>query len=181
MAASRRGTKREIRPSRDVRARGGEPGVERTTSGREGRGPEGRSSSYVIKTEVRAPGAPTWSFPGQRTMYGGKRVAAGDEMFVFASENEGGRGLVARGLVTSAVPVPRIPGLARQTPCVSVTVRRTAAARRPLGRAELRGRAARGDGGPEAELDFKLYRQATNKVVGVSAATAAFLRGFFPA
>jgi hypothetical protein len=30
-------------------------------------------------------------------MYGGKNIAVGDEVFVFASENEGGRGLLARG------------------------------------------------------------------------------------
>lgn len=32
---------------------------------------------------------------------------------------------------------------------------------------------------PEAELDFKLYRQATNKIVGISERTAVFLRAFF--
>jgi len=28
-------------------------------------------------------------------------------------------------------------------------------------------------------INFKLYRQATNKIVGISDAGAAFLRGFF--
>ena len=61
-------------------------------------------------------------------MYGGKRIAEGDTVFLFASENEGGQGLVARGIVTAAEAIPRIPGIARQTPCVSVSIRRTATA-----------------------------------------------------
>jgi ribosomal protein L24 len=40
-------------------------------------------------------------------MYGGKRIAKGDTVFVFASENEGGQGLVARGIVTSAQATPK--------------------------------------------------------------------------
>jgi len=35
------------------------------------------------------------------------------------------------------------------------------------------------DGRPETELNFKFYRQATNKIVGLSDPAAAFLRGFF--
>lgn len=35
------------------------------------------------------------------------------------------------------------------------------------------------DGRPETELNFKFYRQATNKIVGISDEAAAFLRGFF--
>lgn len=30
-----------------------------------------------------------------KTMYGGKNIAKGDAVFIFASENEGGRGLLA--------------------------------------------------------------------------------------
>jgi hypothetical protein len=33
--------------------------------------------------------------------------------------------------------------------------------------------------GPETELNFKFYRQATNKIAGISDEAAAFLRGFF--
>lgn len=32
------------------------------------------------------------------------------------------------------------------------------------------------DGRPETELNFKFYRQATNKIIGISDAAAAFLR-----
>lgn len=106
-------------------------------------------------------------------------IAEGDDIFLFASENEGGRGLIARGVVTSAKATPRKPGIVRQTPRVSVTIRRTALARRPLGRSELKPFSDWKDGRPETELNFKFYRQATNKIVGISDETAAFLARFF--
>jgi hypothetical protein len=120
-----------------------------------------------------------FTFAAQKTMYGGKHIAEGDTVFVFASENEGGPGLIARGVVTSAVAIARKRGIARQTPRVSVTIRRTALAQRPLGRSELRQFTDWNDGQPETELNFKFYRQATNKIVGISDKAAAFLGGFF--
>jgi hypothetical protein len=135
--------------------------------------------TFAIKAEVHDPAARTFAFRAQKTMYGGKRVARGDRIFVFASENEGGRGLIAEGVVTSARAVPRKSGAARQTPRVSITVRRTAPARRRLGRNELRPFSEWADGRPETELNFKFYRQATNKIVGLSDGAAAFLRRFF--
>ena len=62
---------------------------------------------------------------------------------------------------------------------MSVTIRRTALATRRLGRQELRTFDDWDDGRPETELNFKLYRQATNKIIGISDDAAAFLRGFF--
>src|SRR3954467_6153881 len=94
--------------------------------------------AYLLKIELRDPRAKTFRFTAQKTMYGGKLIAAGDEIFIVDSENEGGAGLVARGVVTSSKAAPRKPGNVRQTPRVSITVRRTALARRPLGRAELK-------------------------------------------
>jgi len=135
--------------------------------------------AYVIKAEIREPAAPAWTFASQKTMYGGKQIAPGDEIFVFASENEGGRGLVARGVVTEAEPTPRLPGIARQTPRVSITIRRTVLAKRPLGRTELKRFADWNDGKPETELNFKLYRQATNKIIGITDPTAEYLATFF--
>ena len=135
--------------------------------------------AYAIKTEVCDPGAKTFVFPMQKTMYGGKLIAVGDVLFVFASENEGGQGLIARAVVTSAEPVSRRPGIARQTPRVSIAVRRVASAKHALGRNELKGFKDWKDGKPETELNFKFYRQATNKIVGLSDSTAAFLDGFF--
>ena len=81
---------------------------------------------YAIKAEVNDPNASSWSFSAQKTMYGGKRIARGDLIFVFASENEGGAGLIARGVVSSAEAVARRQGVERQTPRVSITVTRTA-------------------------------------------------------
>jgi hypothetical protein len=135
--------------------------------------------AFAIKAEVRDPRATTFAFTAQKTMYGGKHVAEGDTVFVFASENEGGQGLIARGVVTSAEATPRKRGVARQTPRVSVTVRRTALGTRPLGRSELRHFTDWNDGQPGTELNFKFYRQATNKIVGISDEAAAFLGGFF--
>jgi hypothetical protein len=146
--------------------------------------------AFAIKAEVSNPRAKAFAFTAQKTMYGGKHVAEGDTVFVFASENEGGQGLIARGVVVSAEAVAKRRGhsasktrvnalVARQTPRVSVTVRRTALAQRPLGRSELKRFTNWNDGRPETELNFKFYRQATNKIAGISDEAAAFLGKFF--
>ena len=140
---------------------------------------DAQNMAFAIKAEVSDPQAKTWAFTAQKTMYGGKHIAEGDTIFVFASENEGGPGLIARGVVTSAEAIAKKRGVARQTPRVSVTIRRTALAKRPLGRRELKHMTRWNDGLPGTELNFKFYRQATNKIVGVSDETAVFLSGFF--
>lgn len=134
---------------------------------------------FAIKATVADARARTFKFSAQKTMYGGKHIARGDTIFVFASENEGGPGLVASGIVTSAKASPRKPGVARQTPRVSVSIRRTALAKRRLGRNELKAFSNWNDGRPETELNFKFYRQATNKIVGISDTAATFLSGLF--
>ncbi|MDG4875114.1 hypothetical protein P9273_08390 [Mesorhizobium sp. WSM4935] len=134
---------------------------------------------YAIKAEIEDPQAETFVFAAQKTMYGGKHIAEGDVVFLFASENEGGQGLVARGVVTSSEATPRRPDLERQTPRVSVSVRRTALAMKRLGRDELKRFKDWQDGRPETELNFKFYRQATNKIIGVSDKASAFLDSFF--
>lgn len=135
--------------------------------------------AFAIKAEVRDARAKAFAFVAQKTMYGGKRIAKGDTIFVFASENERGQGLIARGVVASAEAVARKPGIARQTPRVSVRVTRTALAKRRLGRRELKPFTRWHDGGARTELNFKFYRQATNKIAGVSGRAATFLDGFF--
>jgi hypothetical protein len=135
--------------------------------------------NFVIKAEVSDERAKTLAFPGQKTMYGGKHIAEGDTVFIFASENEGGSGLIACGSITSAKAVPKKPGVDRQAPRVSITVSRTALARRRLGRRELKAFSNWKDGRPETEINFKFYRQATNKIGGISDKAAAYLRGFF--
>ena len=134
---------------------------------------------FAIKAEVSDLSAQTFTFDAQKTMYDGKKIAAGDKIFIFASENEGGPGLIAAGVVTSAKATPRKPGIDRQTPRVSIAIHRTALAKRHLGRSELKAFSDWKDGRPETELNFKFYRQATNKIVGISAEAAAFLRRFF--
>lgn len=132
--------------------------------------------NYVVKTAIPDPLEQTATFTAQKTMYGGKHIAPGDTAYLFASEHEGGRGLVARGIVTAATPVPVVPG---GTPRVTVTIRRTALPRRPLGRADLRPLSNWKDGQPGTELNFKFYRQATSKIGGISDAAADFLETFF--
>ena len=134
---------------------------------------------FAIKAEVSNPCAETFVFRAQKTMYGGKHIAEGDTIFVFASENEGGKGLVASGVITSVEAIAPQRGTARQTPRVSIYLTRTALAKQGLGRSELKRFSDSNDGRPETELNFKFYRQATNKIVGISDEAAGVLRRFF--
>ena len=135
--------------------------------------------AFAIKAKIPDTRAKAFSLVAQKTMYGGKHIAEGDTVFLFASENEGGQGLIARGVITSAAAVPRRRGIARQTPRVSIDVKRMALAKRPLGRAALKPFNDWKDGRPQSELNFKFYRQATNKIVGLSDEASAFLATFF--
>ena len=135
--------------------------------------------AFAIKAEVCDPRSEMIAFTAQKTMYGGKHIAQGDTIFVFASENEGGQGLIARGVVTSTEAIAKRSGIARQAPRVSLAIRCTAHAKRRLGRSELKQFTDWNDGQPATELNFKFYRQATNKIVGISQDVAAFLDEFF--
>lgn len=139
----------------------------------------GKGAFLVIKAEIPDPLAERFVFVAQKTMYGGKHARPGDLVYLFASENEGGQGLVAQGVVERCEAVARRPGPARQTPGVSLVVRRISSARHPLGRRQLRPFNDWGDGQPATELNFKLYRQATDKLVGISEEAAAYLDRFF--
>ena len=134
--------------------------------------------AFALKAAIADTGAKVFVLRAQKTMYGGKAIAAGDTVFIFASENEGGPGLIARGIVTAAdhAGVKKPEGVARYTPRVSIEVRRTATAKRPLGRDELRPFI--GKGGPRGELADRLYKQATNKIIALSDEAAAWLEGF---
>ena len=134
---------------------------------------------FAIKAEISNPQAKRFAFKAQKTMYGGKHIGKGDTIFIFASENEGGQGLISRGVVISAEAVPRKAGVLRQTPRASINIKRTALAKRRLGRTELISFSNWNDGRPETELNFKFYRQATNKIIGISNEAGAFLRRFF--
>lgn len=137
--------------------------------------------AFVVKAAVTSPESKTFSFV-QKVMYGGKDIATGDVIFVFASENHGGNGLIARGVVTGVkrLPMRRSGSKVRETPRLQISLRRTARARRALGRAELKAFRELADGSPQAEIAWKLYRQATDKIAGISWEATAFLLTFFP-
>jgi len=71
--------------------------------------------TFAIKAAVSDPRARTFAFTTKKTMYGGKHIASGDIIFVFASENEGGPGLIASGVVTWAKAIAKKRGI----PCKS--------------------------------------------------------------
>jgi hypothetical protein len=134
---------------------------------------------YVIRTETFDAKAATVEFRARKTMYGGRKIAAGDTLYVFVNDVGGGATLAARGRVTSAEATPRRRGVERQTPRVSVTMRRDARAVRPLGRDDVKQFRDWQDGRPQTELNFKFFRQATPKIGGISDACSAFLDGYF--
>ena len=134
---------------------------------------------FVIKAHIPDVSATLFQFSAAKTMYGGKQIRAGDKAFLFASENEGGPGLIGSAVIVSSTADPKLMEVSRQTPRVTVTARPAAVARRPLGRAQLKRFTDWDDGRPETELNFKLYRQATNKIVGISQEAASFLESFF--
>lgn len=72
--------------------------------------------AFAIKAAIDEPRAKTFALSAQKTMYGGKHIARGDTVFLFASQNDGGQGLIARGVVTSVEAVPGKRGIERQTP-----------------------------------------------------------------
>src|SRR3954462_3290766 len=83
---------------------------------------------FAIKADVSDTTAETFAFSAQKTMYGGKQIAEGDSVFVFASENEGGPGLIARGVVSSAEAIAKPRGIGRDHPPLGPPIRRRAPA-----------------------------------------------------
>jgi hypothetical protein len=127
--------------------------------------------AFIVKAALgREAGNGVLSFT-EKTMYGGKEISVDDEIFVFASDHQGGQGLCAKGVVTS---VARGPGIR-----LRIKVRPVATARRALGRRELKPFRDLDDARPETEIARKLYRQATNKIAGISDEAAKFLSNYF--
>ena len=63
---------------------------------------------FAIKAEIHDPRAKTFSFNAQKTMYGGKHIAKGETVFVFASENAFARGSGISALIANAmIPLSR--------------------------------------------------------------------------
>jgi len=101
-------------------------------------------------------------------MYDGKRIALGDVIYSSPARTSGGAGLIARGIVTSAGAAPR------RRAWRADAMRQHHGQREPpssnaASAARTQALANWDDGKPETELNFKFYRQATNKIVGLSA------------
>jgi hypothetical protein len=62
-----------------------------------------------------------------------------------------------------------------QTPRVSIIIKRTELSKLPMGRRELKHLNNWNDGQPGTELNFKFYRQSTDKIVGISERAMSFL------
>ncbi len=134
--------------------------------------------TFAIKAEVSDPWKETFAFSAQKTMYGGTHIAK----HLRLRERERRRARSHREWRRHLGQSDRKKsGIARQTPRVSITIRHTAFAKRRLGRSELKFFSDWNDGQPQTELNFKFYRQATNKIAGISDKAAAFLRRFFDA
>src|SRR5438045_2017583 len=102
---------------------------------------------YVVKAAVaEGPGPELLTFT-EKVMYEGKKIQAGDEIFVFASDHHGGRGLCAKGIVTAVGHAPRARWV--------IGVRPDAIARRRLGRAELKPFRDLDDDQPQTEIARK--------------------------
>jgi hypothetical protein len=127
--------------------------------------------AFVVKAALGGETADGLLSFDEKTMYQGRSVAAGDEIFVFDSETQGGSGLCLKGVVTEA---RRGPGIR-----VAIVVRPVARARRRLGRAELKPFRELTEDRPEVELARRLYRQATNKIAKLSEPATAFLEAYF--
>lgn len=103
----------------------------------------------------------------ERPMYGGKDVDVGDSVFLWASEQQGGRGLWARGIVLSSDVVESKQRIAVRIDQVVTT--------RQFGLDQI---APHRDGAVETPivgLARKLYKQAHNKIAGLSNAEADVL------
>jgi len=133
--------------------------------------------TYVLTAESAAPSTEgVVAFLAHKTMYGGRRIAPGDRVFLFVRGRDGAA-LTGRAIVLTASPDPLLPNVERQTPRVSVTLRIEAQALRSLSRTDV-VQLAPSDPAVE-ELRFKFFRQATPKIGAASDALAAFLETYF--
>ena len=130
-----------------------------------------RPAAYVLKTPPQGFAAGRSYVAQERVMYGGKTIAAGDRLYVIASEHFGGSGLAARARVTS---VRHVEGIVWQ-----LAFKVDALAKAQIGRDDLRRIMPDLEAPGAPEIAFKFYRQATNKTAGVSAETADWLEGHF--
>jgi len=128
---------------------------------------------YVIKT------APMDDSPSsslrfcERPMYGGGKIRAGDEVFVWYSETQGGGGLSWSG---------RVDRVEREHRRLCVTASRIKSVTESFGIANLEpyrwsdeGKFVADDGSPLSELCRKLYTHSHNKVAALTTEEARVL------
>lgn len=107
----------------------------------------------------------------ERPMYGGKDVGVGDSVFLWASEQQGGRGLWARGIVLSAHAAETKQHIEVRIDHVITT-----------GQFGLNQIAPHRDSAAETPivgLARKLYKHAHNKIAGLTNAEADLLLRHF--
>ncbi len=104
----------------------------------------------------------------ERTMYGGREIASGAEVFLWASETQGGSGLWARGTVLEVEP-------GNKKPVVSVRIEDMANSGN-FGIEQIAPHRNSSANTPIVGLARKLYKQAHNKVARITAEEADLLR-----
>jgi len=107
----------------------------------------------------------------ERAMYGGDAIRAGDVVFLWASETQGGEGLWARGTV-----LRRLPDRQRVTIETSIDRRRTG---EQFSTRHLEPYRNATGTDPLIGLSRKLYRHAHNKIARLSDDEASLLGRYF--
>lgn len=103
----------------------------------------------------------------ERPMYGGKDIDTGDSVFLWASEQQGGRGLWARGIVLLVAPAGNKLG-------IEVRIDQLATADH-YGIDQIAPHRDSSAETPIVGLAHKLYKHAHNKIAGVTSAEADLL------
>jgi hypothetical protein len=107
----------------------------------------------------------------ERPMYGGKDIAAGAPVFLWASETQGGNGLWARGTVLRVE-------LGAKKPVVAVRVEQMVNSGN-FGITQIAPHRDSVADTPIAGLAHKLYRHSHNKVAGIATDEADLLQQLF--
>jgi len=126
--------------------------------------------SYVLKVSaVGGEQGDTLTF-SSRPMFGGEKIAVGDELFIWSAESAGGEGLAFEA---------QVAGIEHSDRRIRLNVRLGRPAYRPFGIDELAPFRDSEDGTPIAGLARKLYRQSHNKLAALTPDESAFLSEYF--
>ena len=134
--------------------------------------------AFAIKAEIGDPRAKTFTFTAQKTMYGGKHIAEGEPFSCSRARTRAGKASSRAAL--SRPPSDRKEARHRPANTAGERHHQTHRIRKAAAGAErARHFTDWNDRQPGTELNFKFYRQATNKIAGISDEAAAFLSEFF--